>query len=371
MNALLRRIIQAPMMLMMGNIGSLSNREKWEKAIEDGEKAVFGEGDPAPKPEPAPEPEPKPTPEPEPQPQPKPEPAGNQAELDALKQENARLTAQIADENGTYKARYLTLQGMFSKANEEIKTLKEQLAEAKVAKPAAPAPVPAAPVSLEDDPDYQALVAELGEKGAKAAMAITSKRQAETAASTAALQKELDALKDQVQTTASRTETVEQTAGTLAQDRFFTSLTAAVPDWKELNGWDGKPMDPKFSAFLDQTAPGTNHTYDQLLSSNYSQGNVNAIAEIFHLFKEKNPATAAEPPAPKPDLEDHLDVGKTGKGGKAPLEKDKKPIIPKSEADAFYRNYRSLKATKTPDELAKMEAVYTDAANEGRINFNA
>lgn len=293
-------------------------------------------------------------------PPPTPAPSAPNADTAALQAEVARLTRALDDENNpTWKQRYSSLQGMFNHQGEELKTLKADVAELK-AKPTPPV-TPEPP----DTSEYDALVEEVGEKAAKIIMArdAKSKKQLDEALST--VNGEIAATKGEAKTAADRAAELEKSQQMVTQERFFNELTARVPEWKQLNGWDGIPQNPKFTEFLQQRLPGSNLTYNDLLNDHHSKGDVQRVAEIFELGKKHAGALSvintdgSEPP---------LEPGK-GAGAGAPPPKPATPkTYTKAEHDRLMREITLPGRFKgTEAERQRLEDDLIAAELEGRV----
>lgn len=262
--------------------------------------------------------------------------------------------AELREENRKADARYNSLQGMFNKQNEEMQALKAKLAEL---------PVKTEPANTQPDidSDYNVLVEEYGETAAKAMKSMAAK-------TLAATKKELDEIKKELEATRETTGYLQKATAQTAEERYFAELDKSVPDWRDLNGGNGKPQDPLFTELLTQTVPFQDYTYNDLLQYHHQQGNVAKVAEIFKAAKAKG--QPVETPAPQANpLEQLLEPDKTGKGTALPDSNNKKTYT-KAEVDKFDRDYMMYQSGKLKADADKIEARWNDiqdALIEGRV----
>lgn len=280
-------------------------------------------------------------PEPKQEVQPEPEPPKEDPQLAAIREEARKA-----------EARYQSLQGMFNKQQEELNALKTKPVES--AKPV---------INAEQnisDPDYDLLVEEYGEPAAKAMKNMTGKV-LESAKS------ELETVKAELKQTQETTGKLQQSATQSAEERYFAELEKAVPDWKQINGGDGIPQDPKFTELLTQTVPFQDYTYNDLLQHHHSNGNVAKVAEIFKAVKAQQPA--AETVKSANPLEQMLEPERTGKGTAPPMSTTKRTFT-KEEVQKFdndYMLYQSGRIQANPEKIEARWNEIQDAISEGRV----
>lgn len=281
-------------------------------------------------------------------PQGEPEPPAEPAP--AAPVEDPQLAA-IREEARKAEARYQSLQGMFNKQQEELNALK--------AKPVEPAKPVITVEQNTSDPDYELLVEEYGEPAAKAMKNMTGKV-LESA------KKELETVREELKQTQETTGKLQQATALTAEERYFSELEKAVPDWKQINGGDGIPQDPKFTELLTQTVPFQDYTYNDLLQYHHSNGNVAKVAEIFKAVKREAapaPVVTADP------LEKMLEPERTGKGTAPPMSTTKKTFT-KEEVQKFDNDYMLYQSGRIQADPVKIEARWNeiqDAISEGRV----
>ena len=279
-----------------------------------------------------------------------------QGEITRFQQEITRLRAQLDDENNqTYKSQALLFKSQRDAARDELRELKEQVKAQPPASPAPPTPPPLAEPD-ENDEDYKTLVEEYGAKAAKAIWRIGSKGKQVSPEDIAKV------VEEKTKPMSEKLETVEQ--GT-AEERFFNNLNSKVPDWKKMNGWEGLPQDPKFTAFLKETVPYQDYTFNDMLNHYYQQGDAAKVAQVFEAFKKTAPP-APEPPPPNP-LEQHLEPTKTNRGTEIPTDKTK-PTYTRAEIEEFDKKKRAgMLHGMTKEEIQAKSKLYQDAIFEGRV----
>ncbi len=272
--------------------------------------------------------------------------------IDTLKAEVSRLKALIADENNpSWRAKYNTLQGMFNRLNEEVKELKEQ---GRGEKPDAQVP--------KDDGVSDQLVNQLVEEFGTENTQVIKKLIALEAEKIAAKK-----LEEQFKPVQDRIERVEKTQVQSETDRFFTALSAAVPDWKQINGWgpDAIEQQPKFAEFLDKIVPATDYTFNDLLQHHYQTGNAAKAAEIFKIYKASQETEAVKPKGT--GAEQYIDPGKTQKGTTPPTDAQQKKTYSLDEIDKFYDSVTKGTFRGTYEERESLDREYHQAIIEGRV----
>lgn len=290
--------------------------------------------------------EPAPQGEPEPQPatevNPEPVAPAPDPQLEAIKEEARKA-----------QARYDTLQGMIRKQNSELEELR-----AKVATP--PTPPVLTSEQQEIDTDYALLVEEYGEPAAKAMKSMSGKV-LETA------KKELEEVKAQLNQTKEITGQLVNANALTAEQRYYSELDKAVPEWRSINGDGDKPQNPEFTKLLTQTVPFQDYTYNDLLQYHHERGNVAKVAEIFKAVQVGQPVT---PPAPKANpLEQMLEPDRTQKGTAPPATETKKTFT-KAEVAKFDNDYMLYQSGRLQADPVKIEARWNeiqDAYADGRV----
>lgn len=264
------------------------------------------------------------------------------------------LNLQLKDENNpTAKQQWLTLQGMLEKANKDIRELRA----AADAKPPEPKAKPASEVHNEI---LSKLTQDYGDGFTILVKDLIKEQLTEFMGSEVV---------PKLKAHGERVDNIETTTGRTAGEIFLSSVTTAVPDWKQINGWSSEniPQDPKWTVLMNSVAPGTGETYDSLLKKHWANHNVSAVTEIFNLHKDKHkPAGDVTPPAKVPDANEHIDPDASAGGG-APPEDPKKVTYTKAVVDEFYNSIGKGKFDGTPEEKNKLDNLYSTAIMEGRV----
>lgn len=287
-------------------------------------------------------------------------PAGSE-EVDTLRAEVTRLQQLLADENSpTYRHRYEVLVGKY---NAEIPRLAEKIRELEARLNEAPA----APAAPQTNPEYEAAYHDLEEEyGPTTAKSILTIAQSLAQEQIAAAQQQFEAqLQERLQPYDEQVQQLAQTQAQTAQERFFSTLDALVPDWKQINGWrnEGIAQNPAFGAFLNETVPGGDFTFNDLLLQHYKRGNALKVKEVFDIFKSRNTAAPAAPPSKQ--VEQYIDPSKTGRGAAPPNNQPK--TYTRAEIDSFYDSRLKGTFRGTREEAQRLEAEYEQAMLEGRV----
>lgn len=284
--------------------------------------------------------------------------APDNQEVARLQAEVERLRNQLDDENNqTHRSQALLFKSQRDTAREEVRELKEQLK-------AKPEPVtPPKPKTNEpdaDDDNYKVLVEEYGEKAAKAMWKVAQVGKI----SSEDVSRMVD---EKTKPVADKLESVTKDQAISAEERFFNGLNAKVPDWKAIQGGDGKPQDPKFTAFLSTQVPLQDYSYNDLLLHHYNTGNAIKAAQIFEAFKEQHKPVMV-PEVPKPNkLEQHLEPTKTNRGTETPADTSK-PTYSRKEIEEFDRQKRQgTLYGMTKEQIQTKSKTYQDAIFEGRV----
>lgn len=279
-------------------------------------------------------------------------------DIEPQKAESDQTKAQLDDENNpTWKAKYLTLQGMFNRMNQEVKELKEAVKQAPATivqeQPKDPPVSPELFQRLSDDlgPEMAGIVKNLIE-----GQAVTEEK-----------------IQQHLQPYEERIKKMEQSQAQTAGEQFFNAITVGCPDWKQINGWAAEniPQHPAFTTFIEQTIPGTDYTYDDLIQHYQQTGNARKIVEIFNLFKASQqssaPVAAAASPSPKaPSVSNYIDPSKTGKGA-SPPDSAKPKTYSQAEVNRFYDSVVKGTFRGTLEEKTMLDAEYNQAIIEGRV----
>lgn len=311
----------------------LTTRERIDKEFDEIDTLLSVADETAPQGEPEPAAAIEVTPEPV---APAPDP-----QLEAIKEE-ARKT----------QARYDSLQGMINKQNRELEELRAKVV------------TPPPPLIKVDEPtvdaDYALLVEEYGEPAAKAMKSMSGKV-LETA------KKELDEVRAELNQTKEVTGQLVNANALTAEQRYYSELDKAVPEWRSLNGEGDKPQSPEFTKLLTQTVPFQDYTYNDLLQYHHERGNVAKVAEIFKAVQVGQPVI---PPAPKADpLEQMLEPDRTQKGTAPPATETKKTFT-KAEVAKFDNDYMLYQSGRLQADPVKIEARWNeiqDAYADGRV----
>lgn len=255
-----------------------------------------------------------------------------------------------AQPSENWEQKYRTLQGMYNRLNGEIeqrdsrlRDMEQQLRELsdRVQQGVKPPP---APPTLVTEADRKAFGDDL----------IDVMRKVVQEQLTPVLDR-VGRLEPQVQNTV---KTVTETQATTAQQlaaNFRKGLKEKVDDWELLN------HDVEFLAWLDQ--PNEETGMPRRVHFNYSvqQLDASAVANYFNRFKAtRQPAT---PPPVPPVSPAPARTAATG----VPATPDTSNFVRRSDIQEFYRQASIGRYRDKPQEYARLDALYSRAAAEGRV----
>lgn len=256
---------------------------------------------------------------------------------------------------GKYEAEMARMNMALQNSNERISSLEQLLASVRAAPPAAPPqPAPAAApssrlVTEDDRSEYGQGMVDFVGRVAKDAFAPER----------AAMQATIDDLRRQV---GQNTATVVQTA----QERMFTALDTAVPDWRVVNS------SPTFLAWLKELDVFSGRQRHELLLEAYEKNDAVRVQRFFQAFKQEDSATdptaAAAPVPPRTPAIDPATLVAPGAprgGGPGADAPGAKKIWSQPEIADFYDRKRRGKVPA--DEAARLERDILLASSEGRV----
>jgi hypothetical protein len=274
-------------------------------------------------------------------PQPNAENAALKAELEQLKADLAKADQRFQSTFGNYN------KAGFAALNAEIEALKTQLAEKT-----------AAPAVVVPDADLEELTGEVGAKGANLIVALKNEL--------ASVKQQLADVTGQVKTTGEKAGHLEARQAEATTRMLNDTIDKLAPNWRKYNGDPNdanRVMDPRFVQFIDQTIPGTDRTYNDMLIHHYSSGNASKVAEVFSLFEKslgsEGVAGTGTDMVAEPD--------KKGGGTPTPQPKPEKRIYTQAEIDRFDALNRAGKLKATQEQIDAIEADIQQAILDGRV----
>jgi len=269
--------------------------------------------------------------------------------------------APAKDDEATYKARYLSLQGMFNaevpRLNTQVKDLQKQLGDLQAqliaAKSTPPAPErPASSITPKDIEAYGPDLIDL----------IQRQSQDQVAQARAEWARERAALEGQVAELSKNAGTVAERQATNDRERYFAALASQVPDYAEIN------VNPGFLAWMAETDPLSGLARQAYLDNAFAKFDAVRTATLFNTWKGLQPPPA---PAPGKTLAQQQLERQVAPGGSrttpTPTPDGSTRVWTAAEVDKFYRDagrgaYRGREA-----EYARIDAEIDLAAASGRV----
>jgi len=254
--------------------------------------------------------------------------------------------APVEISEGTFKARWETLQGMYRTLNEEktylvgrVNALETQIASSS----SMAAPEPGAPAAKGVNELLDLISDGLG---ADLAGQIQQLIQQSTSS--------------QMAPVAQRLETVATDNLKTRQDTFESSLTARVPGWRNMHG------SPAFEQWLhSKREQFSGLSYFDCFTRANNDWDLEGLVGIFNSYAPPAPPVVPPPPVVDP----RLGLVAPGRGGGsgvvelAPTER----FFKQSEVNAFYKDVTLGKYRGRPAEEAQMDALINQANMAGRI----
>lgn len=310
----------------------IDEAEAYDKAIQDAADAVANpEGQTLEQPiEPAPAP-PAPAPEP--------------------------VAPAVKSEDESWRAKYLTLQGMFNaevpRLQAQVKALVGQVAELQ-AKPQTPPPAPTA--SSITDKDVEAFGGDLLDVMKRQAADIVAQAEAKWSA-------ERDALLGKISELSATSTSVREAQQASSQQQYFSALGAAVPDYEATN------VDPAFLSWLGEVDPLSGLIRQEYLNNAFATLDVARTIALFTAWKPQAPAPAT-PPA-KTEAQKRLERQTAPSGSKASTPPPSGDVSTRvwtgAEIDQFYTEVRQGLYRGKEAEASAIEAQIDAAAASGRV----
>lgn len=239
---------------------------------------------------------------------------------------------QVVD--GKYRAEVPRLQNEVKELRGKLTELSEQLEQAK-----------SAPAAGEPKLDANFLTAEEREEFGDLAEVIARVATRIVEARTNPVSQQVKQISEQV----------HQTKQMTAEDRFFSALTARVPEWPTIN------QDPAFGEFLGEVEPLIGRVRQELLDEAFNAFDVERVARFFAAFQASRPTKPAAPPRPSPDRK----VQPTSRP-QAPAPAAGK-VYTTAEINEFYKDKSLGKWKGRETEARAIEHDILAAGAEGRI----
>lgn len=296
-----------------------------------------------PNPEPQPPAEPTPDPQPaEPQPQPQVTPPDATDPEPDWKQRAKTL-------EGKYNAEVPRLHGQLKDLNTQLAHALEQIHQLKTAQPAPPEPKRPELITKDDEETFGSDLIDLSRRVVREEFAQLAPQVV------AELRKEFAPIREQVGEVQKKTAQTEE-------ERFWTSIDTAVPDWREID------QDQKWLEWLAEYDPMTGKTRQTALDDAHNALDAARVAAIFKVFKGTfQPAPATAPQATnqkREELQRQVAPSKSRAATTAPAPERT------WTAEEYERAFDPrLSATMSADQISQLQAEADKAYAEGRVKW--
>ena len=265
-----------------------------------------------------------------------------------------------AADDAAWEQRYKTLDGKYraetAQLRADLRAMQEEAANLRMLMATlqtTPAPAPAAaPVAVPQE-DAEAYGSDLITAAQRWAMA--------------ALQPELQALRDQVESLKSTSQT---TTTEVVKSRVDALLDKEIPNWRTIDHSEA------FHAWLDQVDPLSGAKRLPMLQAAYTHGEAARVLTFFRAYLAEHTAVtqpqghtmaipAEPPPAAQVPLEELAAPGRSRPGAPAPQNESR--IFTQSQIAAFYRDVQKGAYRGREAEQQRLEAEIIRAGREGRV----
>ena len=250
---------------------------------------------------------------------------------------------------GKYNAEVPRLHGQLKDLNTQLATALEQIHQLKTAQPKPPEPKPQEFVTKDDEETFGSDLIDLSRRVVREEFANLAPQVV------AEIRKEFAPIREQVGEVQKKTAQTEE-------ERFWTSVDTAVPDWREID------QDPKWLEWLGEYDPLTGATRQESLNNAHTSLDSARVAAIFKVFKGAfQPAPAPAPQATnqkREELQRQVAPSKSRAATTAPA-----PERTWTAAEYERAFDPRLSATMSADEISKLQTDADKAYAEGRVKW--
>ncbi len=259
----------------------------------------------------------------------------------------------VQNDEGDWKQRYLSLQGMFNSQIGQLQAqlrqqmeISQQLTQRLNEKPT---PAPEKPAPMVTDKDEKAFGADLLDVMRRVAQEEFARLSAPILAE---MERRLAPVQEQVGSVAQRQQLT-------AVEQFWAALDAAVPDWKDIN------TNPSWIQWLEVFDPIAGKSRQDALNEAQQANDARRVVAMFNLWKAQNQAPAqAQASQARKELARQAAPAKSAGG--VPSQPAAQKIWSIAEYQAVYDP--RLKNTHTAQEIAALQAEADKALEEGRVH---
>ena len=269
-----------------------------------------------------------------------------------------QVTPQISEES--WETRYKAMEGRYKRAENDIRSMSEQLASTQSLIASMQRPTETPP---ELRPQSLLTPEERNEYGDEFLGVVARRAKEELTPEVSLMQQKLARLEKQLETTS------EQNS-TRARFEMEATMDRTLPQWRDINFLD------EFKQWLALPDAYSGAIRHELLRTAYAQNNTPRVLAFFKGFLDQEAAHVPQGSGlhqgaelqngGKVSLESFAAPGraKTSAASSAPVEK---PIITRAQISHFYAESASGKYRGREAEKAQLEAMIFDAEREGRI----
>lgn len=263
------------------------------------------------------------------------------------------------EEFNALNQRYSTLQGMF---NAETKRLRDALTDTTRTLDALKSEVETLKAKPAAVTTQQKLVTEEDEREYGTTLELMRRAAKDEAA--ALYQPVIDTLNARLAKLEGTTTKVEDIAKEQQQTRvngFWTTLEAAVPDWKAIND------NPKFKDWLLAVDDLSGTTRQQFLANAQQALDAERVIKFFREWTKSQEAPTPSP-TPKPQTSElERQIAPSGGRSVVPPTPEAEPAFTRADITQFYADVTAGKYRSRPEEKAKLENQIFAAQKAGRI----
>lgn len=291
--------------------------------------------------------------------------AGSTAEGEQHRSDPPKVESKDGDVE-VWKARYNSLRGLFEQQvpmlQQRVKELASELETVRNQRPAAESKTPDPALS---QPGIKRVTEKDVETFGGDLIDLVARKSQEVAETVAAqYQSRIDVLEQALAKANGTVQQVAQSQVQSAKEKFFATLDTQLSGWAEIQASDA------CQAWLGETIPGTDATWDDALKQAAAQANPGKALSIFRQFLKENPhldPKATADTTQQVQREVARQVAPPRAKGNAPAVPAQKRMWTSAEYEAETRKLINLQKRGQFEQAAQIESELNAAMAEGRI----